>query len=60
VCVIWGHHLPRHPHHPGDDPALSGWAVGSGYARRVRDENVLAAVAIQMIAAGVFLWIPRC
>ncbi len=36
-----------------------GWAVGTAYARRrSRDENVLAGVAIQMIAAGLCLWIP--
>jgi len=39
--------------------ACAGWAVGSGYARRRRkDENVLAGVAIQMMGAGLVLWIP--
>jgi drug/metabolite transporter (DMT)-like permease len=39
--------------------ACAGWAVGSVYARRRRkDENVLAGVAIQMIGAGLCLWIP--
>jgi drug/metabolite transporter (DMT)-like permease len=39
--------------------ACVGWAVGSGYARRRRkDENVLAGVALQMVAAGVCLWVP--
>jgi drug/metabolite transporter (DMT)-like permease len=35
----------------------AGWAVGSVYARRRRkDENVLAGVALQMVAAGLCLW----
>jgi drug/metabolite transporter (DMT)-like permease len=39
--------------------ACAGWAVGSGYARRRRkDENVLAGVALQMVAAGVCLRVP--
>jgi drug/metabolite transporter (DMT)-like permease len=39
--------------------ACLGWAVGSSYARRRRrDENVLGAVAIQMLAAGVCLTLP--
>jgi drug/metabolite transporter (DMT)-like permease len=36
----------------------AGWAVGSVYARRRRkDENVLGGVAIQMVAAGLCLWV---
>ena len=36
--------------------ACVGWALGSVYARRRRkDENVLAGVALQMVAAGVCL-----
>jgi drug/metabolite transporter (DMT)-like permease len=36
-----------------------GWAVGTAYARRRRrDEGVLPIVAIQMVAAGLALWIP--
>ena len=36
--------------------ACAGWALGSVYARRRRkDENVLAGVALQMVAAGVCL-----
>lgn len=36
--------------------ACVGWSVGSAYARRrAREENVLAGVAVQMMAAGVCL-----
>jgi drug/metabolite transporter (DMT)-like permease len=36
-----------------------GWSLGSSYARRRgKDENVLSAVAIQMVAAGLCLWVP--
>jgi drug/metabolite transporter (DMT)-like permease len=39
--------------------ACLGWAVGSSYARRrARSENVLGAVAIEMVAAGVCLTAP--
>ena len=39
--------------------ACVGWSVGSVYARRRgREENVLAGVAIQMLAAGLCLWLP--
>ena len=37
----------------------AAWAVGSAYARRrKKEENVLAGVAIQMLAAGLCLWLP--
>jgi drug/metabolite transporter (DMT)-like permease len=39
--------------------ACVGWSVGSVFARRRgREENVLAGVAIQMLAAGLCLWLP--
>jgi drug/metabolite transporter (DMT)-like permease len=37
--------------------ACLGWAIGSSYARRRRDENVLVAAAFQMLAAGVALFV---
>jgi drug/metabolite transporter (DMT)-like permease len=35
--------------------ACAGWAVGSAYSRRRRNENVLAAAALQMLFAGICL-----
>jgi drug/metabolite transporter (DMT)-like permease len=38
--------------------ACAGWAVGSAYARRRRpEENVLAAAALEMLFAGLFMLI---
>jgi drug/metabolite transporter (DMT)-like permease len=39
--------------------ACLGWAIGSNYARRRgRQENVIGAAAIEMVAAGIGLMIP--
>jgi drug/metabolite transporter (DMT)-like permease len=35
--------------------ACLGWSIGSSYSRRQRDGNVLAAVSLQMLFAGVGL-----